>query len=368
MEDVANTELSIVQRTQAAQSIKDNINQNAVELLEFKNKEIDAENKILEIRKKYGGDTDAINLRINKLTQERSAIVLNEQRQLTKIDKQINAINNAEAKRLDALQKQKLNLQEQEQLNKDRAAFKAREAENEKKRTEREKNIGEGLFPAVDVSNIELKAVQQTEEQKREQYQRTAAFKRELEQEQLAASALYFNAAATLAQTAFGEGSELFKALAIGETIINTYSAATAALAPPPLGAGPLLGPALAAATIATGLANVARITGVGFADGGYTGSGGKYEPAGIVHRGEYVAPQTVVKSPAAQPHIAALENMRLKGYADGGFVVNTNMQASQQAMIMANALKSLPAPVVSVVDINKVQKRISAKEKVTRQ
>ncbi len=32
-----------------------------------------------------------------------------------------------------------------------------------------------------------------------------------------------------------------------------------------------------------------------GFADGGYTGGGGKYEPAGIVHRGEYVMPQEVV-------------------------------------------------------------------------
>lgn len=29
-----------------------------------------------------------------------------------------------------------------------------------------------------------------------------------------------------------------------------------------------------------------------GFAEGGYTGDGGKYEPAGIVHKGEYVVPQ----------------------------------------------------------------------------
>ncbi len=32
------------------------------------------------------------------------------------------------------------------------------------------------------------------------------------------------------------------------------------------------------------------------FADGGYTGSGGKYEPAGIVHKGEFVAPQEMTK------------------------------------------------------------------------
>ena len=32
-----------------------------------------------------------------------------------------------------------------------------------------------------------------------------------------------------------------------------------------------------------------------GFAEGGFTGPGGKYEPAGIVHRGEFVMPQDAV-------------------------------------------------------------------------
>ena len=32
-----------------------------------------------------------------------------------------------------------------------------------------------------------------------------------------------------------------------------------------------------------------------GFAEGGFTGNGGKYEPAGLVHRGEYVMPQETV-------------------------------------------------------------------------
>jgi hypothetical protein len=33
------------------------------------------------------------------------------------------------------------------------------------------------------------------------------------------------------------------------------------------------------------------------FSDGGYTGDGGKYDPAGVVHRGEYVVPADVVSS-----------------------------------------------------------------------
>jgi tape measure domain-containing protein len=57
-----------------------------------------------------------------------------------------------------------------------------------------------------------------------------------------------------------------------------------------------------------------------GFAEGGYTGSGGKYQPAGVVHKGEYVFDQKAVKA-AGGPR--ALEAMRrgLKGYATGGFV-----------------------------------------------
>lgn len=58
----------------------------------------------------------------------------------------------------------------------------------------------------------------------------------------------------------------------------------------------------------------------VGFAGGGYTGSGGKYQPAGVVHRGEYVFDQGAVRA-AGGP--AVLDAMRrgLKGYATGGLV-----------------------------------------------
>ena len=38
------------------------------------------------------------------------------------------------------------------------------------------------------------------------------------------------------------------------------------------------------------------------FADGGYTGQGGKYEPAGIVHKGEYVIPKEQVDQSTGKP------------------------------------------------------------------
>lgn len=58
-----------------------------------------------------------------------------------------------------------------------------------------------------------------------------------------------------------------------------------------------------------------------GFAEGGYTGDGGKYTPAGVVHAGEYVIP----KAQTARIGLPALEHMRstgkLPGYASGGLV-----------------------------------------------
>jgi hypothetical protein len=57
-----------------------------------------------------------------------------------------------------------------------------------------------------------------------------------------------------------------------------------------------------------------------GLADGGYTGSGGRLQPAGIVHRGEYVMDADSVRK-AGGP--AAFDGLRasLKGYAGGGYV-----------------------------------------------
>jgi tape measure domain-containing protein len=68
------------------------------------------------------------------------------------------------------------------------------------------------------------------------------------------------------------------------------------------------------------GASRYAGLSGGLFSDGGYTGDGGKYQPAGVVHKGEYVFDQAAVKA-AGGP--AALEAMRrnLKGYANGGAV-----------------------------------------------
>lgn len=64
-----------------------------------------------------------------------------------------------------------------------------------------------------------------------------------------------------------------------------------------------------------------------GFSSGGYTGSGHWLEPAGIVHRGEYVIPKKHVDQRTGLPDVDYVSNLRRgrsapkSGYATGGFV-----------------------------------------------
>lgn len=57
-----------------------------------------------------------------------------------------------------------------------------------------------------------------------------------------------------------------------------------------------------------------------GFSEGGYTGAGGKLEPAGIVHRGEIVLPQRAV-SRIGLPKLEAMRLGHLPGFSEGGLV-----------------------------------------------
>ena len=54
-----------------------------------------------------------------------------------------------------------------------------------------------------------------------------------------------------------------------------------------------------------------------GYSDGGYTGAGGKYDVAGIVHRGEYVVPKEQVNQTTKKPYF--MEQPR--SFAQGGYV-----------------------------------------------
>lgn len=56
----------------------------------------------------------------------------------------------------------------------------------------------------------------------------------------------------------------------------------------------------------------------VGYSSGGYTGDGGKYQPAGVVHRGEYV----ITKEATSRLGVGFLNHLNYgRGYANGGSV-----------------------------------------------
>ncbi|MGQ1739530.1 tape measure protein [Acinetobacter baumannii] len=120
-----------------------------------------------------------------------------------------------------------------------------------------------------------------------------------------------------IVKDARGENSRSFKAMfvaqqsfAIASAIISAHLAATQVAADATI---PFFGAKIAAssAILAMGYANAGLIAGqtiAGFSDGGYTGSGGKYEPAGIVHKGEVVWSQEDIRRWGG---VGLVENMR---------------------------------------------------------
>lgn len=99
-------------------------------------------------------------------------------------------------------------------------------------------------------------------------------------------------------ETMFGEQSAMYKAAFVTQ---KAFAIAQAALQLPMA-----MGQAMAGLPFPANLAAMANVVGimasisssitsaaaVGFASGGYTGPGGKYQPAGIVHKGEYIFDQ----------------------------------------------------------------------------
>ncbi|OTS37570.1 hypothetical protein CAT07_00540 [Acinetobacter baumannii] len=83
-------------------------------------------------------------------------------------------------------------------------------------------------------------------------------------------------------------------------------------------------------------IANIRAIKDQGFADGGYTGSGGKYQPAGIVHKGEVVWSQEDIKRWGG---VGLVEKMRKSANPEA--FLNNNASADsvmRRALMSSNA------------------------------
>ena len=133
----------------------------------------------------------------------------------------------------------------------------------------------------------------------------------------------------TTAQGVLSGGGSLTGALSgIAKGLGDTGSSALSGLGKL-FGSGPTLGASGDAA--------------IGFAAGGYTGRGGRYDPAGIVHRGEYVMSAGAVD----RIGLATLDAMHrgIPGFLDGGYVGARTYPAP---VIMAPPANN-NAPVVNV-------------------
>jgi hypothetical protein len=114
-----------------------------------------------------------------------------------------------------------------------------------------------------------------------------------------------------------------------------------------------------ASAIASLGIADNGGLPAVPFAGGGFTGSGGTFEPAGIVHRGEYVQPAHVVRQPGVLAFMEmlrrtggdlsrVLENFRLPRFSFGGFVDSLSRSFAFEPPRLSYAgggLVNLPSP-----------------------
>ncbi|MBH8248599.1 tape measure protein [Acinetobacter baumannii] len=115
----------------------------------------------------------------------------------------------------------------------------------------------------------------------------------------------YWSNMTGIVKNAAGEQSGIYKGMYIAQQAFAIGSATISALqAYNQILASPWYLDVISKSTAANlvlgmGMANVGLIAGqtiAGFSDGGYTGSGGKYQPAGIVHKGEVVWSQEDIK------------------------------------------------------------------------
>lgn len=142
----------------------------------------------------------------------------------------------------------------------------------------------------------------------------------------------------------------------------------------------PMIAGAMAqGAQIASIIASVAAPT--GYSDGGFTGYGGKFDPAGIVHKGEVVWSQEDIKRWGGVNVVEAMRTSQPpKGYSDGGLVTpqntyrvgmgtmeainrNSTVQAERQAQASAKAQTANPQPIENNLRVIFVRDENEAKE-----
>lgn len=131
----------------------------------------------------------------------------------------------------------------------------------------------------------------------------------------------------------------------------------------------------------------VSGSSGGGYYEGGYTGPGGRYEVAGVVHKGEYVVPQPEMNNPKVIDAVSTIEAIRRQRtnanplpqnpgeYAEGGYVTSSAgdssyrefLKAAKELRASCEAIKLIKAYIV-YQDLEKAKETIdNARDTFTR-
>lgn len=333
--DIANKELSVAKRKELVLQAQQNISQNAKERIEVIDKELVQQ----QILRSLVEDTGDIDEKINRLKAERAKVEAGESKARERIEKQLNGILLQESKQNEIIEEQNRKLEDQNLIRQaqEELAIKAKERQDllkvaddlgttDKKQAEADKLIEIEAKKYENLNIIEGEYIDQQNVNSDKQNERILANMkiREANERMLyenrfrIASGFFASISALL-----GKNTVEGKVAAIASIAYNTAEGISKAVQ---AGAGvPFPGNLLAilsgVTAVLAGAAQAKDVLSGGFAEGGYTGDGGKYEPAGVVHRGEYVVPQYLVRNPTYRPMINTLESARLRGYADGGMV-----------------------------------------------
>ncbi|WP_445079950.1 tape measure protein [Acinetobacter oleivorans] len=178
-----------------------------------------------------------------------------------------------------------------------------------------------GLIQQQDFESQKTAIIQAAQEQRSQIYSDYAQNVKDVEDKyqqdrlnaQIALGGQMMGSVTSMFGSMFGEQSKAYKLMFAAD---KAYAIAAAGIAiqqniAAASKAGFPLNIPLIAGAVAQGasiIANIRAIKDQGFADGGYTGAGGKYDPAGIVHKGEVVWSQDDIRRWGG---VGLVENMR---------------------------------------------------------
>lgn len=382
MEKVSNVENKLNDRLDAGAKIQENIKENAKELTAFKNRELLAELEILKVRKESGGNTEDIDFRINKLVAERAAIETQEERQNTKIEKQLNAINNAESKRLDTIKKQREETGKKIKAQ-DEAAdreFRGREVSFSDDPTSQDFDPQAQFEKDADLINAELGLVRSAEQEKQTLALQTNAVDEMIHNEKVARFEAEeemlrdgFNTIANL----FSDGSEakrIFALAGIGADTASAIASLTAASEANPANAFTFGGAGIAqyASGIIRILGNI--VAAKQFLGGEFAGGGDfvTSKPTMIMVGDNPGNRERVTVEPlSGKGKTTYNPRSGFARFAGGGSMTfdgskELAVASVQQNLQLRNSIKNMPRPVVGVKEIIRVMDAIEVKQDVS--